>query len=57
MKSGGIAVRIEDDVLIDENGKPVLLSGLAPRSVVEIEKLMAEPSILDNFVLPNIDEK
>jgi len=53
----GIAVRIEDDVLIDENGKPVLLSGLAPRSVAEIEKLMAEPSILDKFVLPNIDEK
>ena len=53
----GIAVRIEDDVLIDKNGKPVLLSGMAPRSVAEIEKLMAEPSILDKFVLPDIDEK
>lgn len=53
----GIAVRIEDDVLIDENGKPVLLSGLAPRSVAEIEKIMAEPSILDKFILPDIDEK
>ncbi|RLD23801.1 MAG: aminopeptidase P family protein [Bacteroidetes bacterium] len=53
----GIAVRIEDDVLIDENGKPVLLSGMAPRSVEEIEKLMAEPSILDKFVLPDLDEK
>jgi Xaa-Pro aminopeptidase len=53
----GIAVRIEDDVLIDENGQPVLLSGLAPRSVAEIEKVMAEPSILDKFILPDIDEK
>jgi Xaa-Pro aminopeptidase len=53
----GIAVRIEDDVLIDENGKPVLLSGMAPRSVAEIEKLMAEPSVFDKFVLPNLDEK
>ena len=53
----GIAVRIEDDVLIDENGQPVLLSGLAPRSIAEIEKLMAEPSILDKFTLPDIDEK
>ncbi len=52
-----IAVRIEDDVLIDKTGNPVLLSGMAPRSVAEIEKLMAEPSILDKFVLPNIDEK
>ena len=53
----GIAVRIEDDVLIDENGHPELLSDLAPRSVAEIEKLMAEPSILDKFVLPDLDEK
>jgi len=52
-----IAVRIEDDVLIDENGKPVLLSGRAPRTVAEIEALMAEPSALDNFVLPDLDEK
>ena len=53
----GIAVRIEDDVLIDENGNPVLLSGMAPRSVKEIEKIMAETSILDKFVLPDLDEK
>ncbi len=53
----GIAVRIEDCVLINENGKPVLLSYMAPRSVEEIEKLMAEPSILDKFVLPDLDEK
>jgi Xaa-Pro aminopeptidase len=53
----GIAVRIEDDVLIDEEGNPVLLSGMAPRTVAEIEKVMAEPSILDKFVLPDIDNK
>jgi len=52
-----IAVRIEDDVMIDENGKPVLLSGMAPRTVEDIEKLMAEPSPLDNFVLPELDKK
>ena len=52
-----IAVRIEDDVMIDENGKPVLLSGMAPRTVEDIEKLMAEPSPLDNFILPELDEK
>ena len=53
----GIAVRIEDDVLIDANGQPELLSDMAPRSVAEIEKLMAEPSILDKFVLPDLDKK
>ena len=53
----GIAVRIEDDVLIDANGQPELLSDLAPRSVAEIEKLMAEPSILDKFILPDLDKK
>ena len=53
----GIAVRIEDDVLIGANGQPELLSDLAPRSVAEIEKLMAEPSILDKFVLPDLDKK
>ena len=52
-----IAVRIEDDVLIDENGLPVLLSGRAPRTVAEIEAIMAEPSVLSNFVLPDLDEK
>jgi Xaa-Pro aminopeptidase len=53
----GIAIRIEDDILIDEEGNPVLLSGMAPRTVIDIEKLMAEPSPLDNFVLPDLDKK
>jgi len=47
----GIAVRIEDDVLIKEDGYE-LLSRYAPRSVAEIEKMIAEKSTLDNFTLP-----
>jgi Xaa-Pro aminopeptidase len=50
----GIAVRIEDDVLITENG-PVLLSFEAPRKSDEIEALMKEPSVLDGFKLPKLD--
>lgn len=52
----GIAVRIEDDVMIDEDGQPVLLSDKAPRTVKDIEKLMAEPSALDGFILPDLDK-
>ena len=47
----GIAVRIEDDALITEDGYE-LLSAYAPRSVEAIEKLMAESSTLDNYKLP-----
>ena len=47
----GIGVRIEDDVLIRENDYE-LLSILSPRSIGEIEKLMAEQSVLNNFTLP-----
>jgi len=47
----GIAVRIEDDVLVKEDGYE-LLSRYAPRSVEEIEKMIAEKSALDNFSLP-----
>lgn len=50
----GIAVRIEDDILITEYG-PINLSGEAPRKVVEIEAMMARPSPLDSFKLPKLD--
>ena len=51
----GIAVRIEDDVLITSNG-PVNFSALAPRKSEEIEKMMLEKSVFDNFLLPDLDE-
>ncbi len=46
-----IAVRIEDDALITETGYE-LLSHFAPRSIEDIEKLIAEKSLLDNYKLP-----
>ena len=49
----GIAVRIEDDILISKDGYE-LLSVSAPRRVEEIETLMQEPSALDDFELPEI---
>ncbi|MFY0604585.1 MAG: aminopeptidase P N-terminal domain-containing protein [Flavobacteriaceae bacterium] len=52
----GIAVRIEDDILITEKG-PINLSAEAPRKSDEIEKMMAKKSVLDEFVLPNLDDK
>jgi Xaa-Pro aminopeptidase len=51
----GIGVRIEDDILVTKTG-PVNLSTEAPRTVEEIEKMMAKKSILDDFVLPNLDK-
>jgi Xaa-Pro aminopeptidase len=48
-----IAVRIEDDALITQNGYE-LLSIFAPRKVEEIEKMMAEKSALDDFNLPKL---
>ncbi len=54
-KYWGIAVRIEDDILVTD-GKPVNLSGESPRTTEEIEKMMAKKSVLDEFILPNLDE-
>lgn len=52
----GIAVRIEDDILITNDGYE-LLSKLAPRKSEEIEALMANPSALDDIKLPDLDGK
>ena len=49
----GIAVRIEDDVLITKDGFE-LLSYFAPRTTEEIEKVMKQRSPLDKFVLPEL---
>ena len=50
----GIAVRIEDDILITANG-PVNLSSGAPRTSEAIEAMMKQPSPLDDFELPQLD--
>ncbi|WP_369049165.1 aminopeptidase P N-terminal domain-containing protein [Tenacibaculum sp. UWU-22] len=50
----GIGVRIEDDVLIT-NSAPKVLSEEAPKTVEAIEKMMAKKSVLDDFILPDLD--
>ncbi len=50
----GIAVRIEDDIHITENG-PINLSEYAPRTVEEIELLVKEKSVLNTLELPSVD--
>ena len=54
-KYWGIGIRIEDDILVTKNG-PVNLSVEAPRTTIEIEKMMAKKSVLDEFVLPDLDK-
>lgn len=49
----GIAVRIEDDLLIKETDYE-MLSYAAPRKAEEIEKVIAEKSALDDFNLPKL---
>ncbi len=49
-----IAVRIEDDLLITQNGYE-LLSHFAPRKIEEIEKLISQKSVLDNYKLPPLE--
>ena len=51
----GIGVRIEDDILITKKG-PINLSGEAPRKSEEIEKMMRQKSIFENYTLPNLDK-
>lgn len=46
-----IAVRIEDDALVTENGYE-LLSHFAPRKIEDIEKMISQKSALDDFKLP-----
>ena len=48
-----IAVRIEDDALITQDGYE-LLSVIAPRKVEAIEKMIAEKSALDSFTVPKL---
>lgn len=52
----GIAIRIEDDILITQTGYE-LLSDKAPRTVDEIEAMMAEDNIFSEYQLPVLNEE
>lgn len=52
----GIAVRIEDDVLVGKEKGEVLSASLA-RSAADVEKMVAKKSVLNDFVLPVLDKK
>ncbi|MBC7874807.1 MAG: aminopeptidase P family protein, partial [Ferruginibacter sp.] len=49
-----IAVRIEDDLLITQDGYE-LLSHFAPRKIEEIEKMISQKSAVDDFKLPPLE--
>lgn len=51
----GIAVRIEDDILITKNGYE-LMSKFAPRKSEDVETMIAEKSVLNNFILPKLQD-
>lgn len=48
-------VRIEDDLLVQKGGCKVL-SSLAPSKSDDIENLMKQPGILDNYSLPELED-
>ncbi len=49
-----IAVRIEDDLLVTQDGYE-LLSHFAPRKIEDIEKMIAQKSAIDDFKLPPLE--
>ncbi|HEY0896780.1 MAG TPA: aminopeptidase P family protein [Sphingobacteriaceae bacterium] len=51
----GIAVRIEDDVVIGKE-KGDVISAHIPRKAADVEQMVAKKSALDNLVLPALDK-